>query len=183
MQPIIYTLVTNEVSISIPQLMITAIELPSNAIVFMGTIFVDLQTHSCGYRHNCKVPWHDAKRKAVFHVFYWTRASQLPFYTTNWSSLLMPHLHFNCLGQMGSLEFFTALPDKIFCLGLSSHSWPSGKFVYACYARYTNSNALLWLRLSSIDVFCPHFVRAKNRPSGLKRLSSPRQILLIKKCR
>ena len=82
-------------------------------------------------------------------------------------------------GQTGSLEFFTALPDKIFCLGLSSHSWPSGKFVYARYARYTNSNALLWLRLSSIDVFCPHFVRAKNRPSGLKRLSSPRQILLL----
>ena len=80
-------------------------------------------------------------------------------------------------GQMGSLEFFMALPDKIFCLGLSSHSWPSGKFVYARYARYTNSNALLWLRLSSIDVFCPHFVRAKNRPSGLKRLSSPTQIL------
>ena len=25
--------------------------------------------------------------------------------------------------------------------------------------------------------FCPHFVRAKNRPSGLKRLSSPTQIL------
>ena len=81
-------------------------------------------------------------------------------------------------GQTGSLEFFTALPDKIFCLGLSSHSWPSGKFVYARYARYTNSNALLRLRLSSIDVFCPHFVRAKNRPSGLERLSSPRQILL-----
>ena len=80
-------------------------------------------------------------------------------------------------GQMGSLEFFTALPDKIFCLGLSSHSWPSGKFVYARYARYTNSNALLWLRLSSIDVFCPYFVRAKNRPSGLERLSSPRQML------
>ena len=81
-------------------------------------------------------------------------------------------------GQMGSLEFFTALPDKIFCLGLSSHSWPSGKFVYARYARYTNSNALLRLRLSSINVFSPHFVRAKNWPSGLKRLSSPRQILL-----
>ena len=80
-------------------------------------------------------------------------------------------------GQTGSLEFFTALPDKIFCLGLSSHSWPSGKFVYARYARYTNSNALLWLRLSSIDVFCPHFVWAKKRPSGLERLSSPRQIL------
>ena len=79
--------------------------------------------------------------------------------------------------QTGSLEFFTALPDKIFCLGFSSHSWPSGKFVYARYACYTNSNALLWLRLSSIDVFCPHFVRAKNRPSGLERLSSPRQIL------
>ena len=76
-------------------------------------------------------------------------------------------------GQTGSLEFFMALPDKIFCLGLSSHSWPSGKFVYARYARYTNSNALLWLRLSSIDVFCPHFVRAKNWPSGLKYLSSP----------
>ena len=82
-------------------------------------------------------------------------------------------------GQTGSLEFFTALPDKIFCLGLSSHSWPSGKFVYARYARYTNSNALLWLRLSSIDVFCPHFVRAKNRPFGLERLSSPRQILFF----
>ena len=81
-------------------------------------------------------------------------------------------------GQTGSLEFFTALPDKIFCLGLSSHSWPSGKFVYARYAHYTNSNTLLWLRLSSINVFCPHFVPAKNRPSGLKRLSSPRQILL-----
>ena len=66
-------------------------------------------------------------------------------------------------GQTGSLEFFTALLDKIFCLGLSSHSWASGKFVYARYARYTNSNALLWLRLSSIDVFCPHFVQAKNR--------------------
>ena len=26
--------------------------------------------------------------------------------------------------------------------------------------------------------FCPHFVRAKNRPSGLEHLSSPRQILL-----
>ena len=36
--------------------------------------------------------------------------------------------------QKGSLEFFTALPDKIFCLGLLSHSWPSGKFVNACYA-------------------------------------------------
>ena len=83
-------------------------------------------------------------------------------------------------GQMGSLEFFTALPDKMFCLGLSSHSWPSGKFVYARYARYTNSNALLRLRLSSIDVFCPHFVRAKNRPSGLERLSSPRQILYFR---
>ena len=81
-------------------------------------------------------------------------------------------------GRTGSLEIVTSLPDKIFCLGLSSHSWPSGKFVYARYARYTNSNALLWLRLSSIDVFCPHFVRAKNRPSGLERLSSPRQILL-----
>ena len=45
-------------------------------------------------------------------------------------------------GQTGSLEFFTASPDKIFCLGLLSHSWPSGKFVYARYARYTNSNAL-----------------------------------------
>jgi len=80
-------------------------------------------------------------------------------------------------GQTGSLEFFTALPNKIFCLGLSSHSWPSGKFVYARYACYTNSNTLLPLRLSIIDVFCPHFVRAKNRPSGLERLSSPRQIL------
>ena len=59
-------------------------------------------------------------------------------------------------GQTGSLEFFTALPDKIFCLGLSSHSWPSGKFVYARYARYTNSNALLQLHFSSVNVFCPH---------------------------
>ena len=32
-------------------------------------------------------------------------------------------------GQMGSLEFFVALPDKIFCLGLSSHLLASGKFV------------------------------------------------------
>ena len=63
--------------------------------------------------------------------------------------------------QTGPLEFFMALPEKIFCLGLSSHSWPSGKFVYARYAGYTNSNALLQLRLSSINVFCPHFVRAK----------------------
>ena len=84
-------------------------------------------------------------------------------------------------GQTGSLEFFTALPDKIFCLGLSSHSQPSGKFVYARYARYTNSNTLLWLRLSSINVFGTHFVRAKNRPSSLEHLSSPRQILFLTK--
>ena len=79
--------------------------------------------------------------------------------------------------KTGSLDIFMSLPDKIFCIGLSSHSWASGKFVYARYARYANSNALLRLRLSRIDVFCPHFVRAKNQPSGLERLSSPRQIL------
>ena len=32
-------------------------------------------------------------------------------------------------GQMGSFEFFRALPDKNFCLGLSSHLLASGKFV------------------------------------------------------
>ena len=102
---------------------------------------------------------------------------------TLWFILLSGSVGEKFPGQTGSLEFFTALPDKIFCLGLSSHSWPSGKFVYARYARYTNSNALLRLRLSSIDVFCPHFVRAKNRPSGLERLSSPRQILFLKPLR
>ena len=96
-------------------------------------------------------------------------------------------IFFKFCSPLKSLEVFCfALPAQPFkngfsglvCLGLSSHSWDFDKSVYARYARYTNSNALLWLCLSSIDVFCPHFVRAKKRPSGLERLSSPRQILL-----
>ena len=53
------------------------------------------------------------------------------------------------------------------------HTWGYGKFVNARYAHFTNSNAKLRLRLRLHLDFLPYFVRAKNWPFALVRLSGP----------
>ena len=54
------------------------------------------------------------------------------------------------LGQMvsvGNYRGVVSSRDKIFYVGPSTHTWGYGKFVNARYARFTNSNAKLRLRL------------------------------------
>lgn len=80
------------------------------------------------------------------------------------------------LGQMvsvGNYRGMVSSRDKIFYAGPSTHTQGYGKFVIACYACFTNSNAKLWLCLSYIWIFRPHFVLAKNRPFALVRSSDP----------
>ena len=70
--------------------------------------------------------------------------------------------------QTGPLEFFMALPEKIFCLGLSIHFWLMASLcMLPMLARQTPK---LCLGLSSNHVFCPHFVPAKKRPLGIQHL-------------
>ena len=54
--------------------------------------------------------------------------------------------------------------DKIFYVGPSTHTWGFGKFVNARYARFTNSNAKLQLRLRLHLDFLPS-LRSGKKPA------------------
>jgi len=63
--------------------------------------------------------------------------------------------------------------DEIFYVGPSMHTWGYGKFVIACYTRFTNSNAKLRLCLCLHLDFLPSLLLGKKPEIALVRLSGP----------
>ena len=65
---------------------------------------------------------------------------------------------------VGNYKGVVSSRDKISYVGPSTHTWGYGKFVIACYARFTKLNAKLRLRLRLYLDFLPSLRLGKKPP-------------------